>query len=89
MDATPSPTECVTPNSRIPAPSGYFRRSASVRVRGEKANGLTSVPGTPFPSIAEREELPEFKKLWNKNRLTLGLNRSRVSGAKLFVALIA
>lgn len=68
-------------SSRIPAPVSNLRRSASVRVRGEKANMVTSIPATPFPSIAEKEEFKEFTddklKYWNRNRLNISL-KSRV-----------
>lgn len=71
-----SPTKA---GSKIPALVSNFKRSNSVRVRGEKANLLSSIPTTPFPSIAESEEIADDKiKYWNKHRLSLNL-RSRVS----------
>lgn len=63
--------------SRIPAPIGRFRRSASVRVRGEKASML-SLSDTKFPSILEREEF-SLKNNRKPSSLSLSLNRSRVS----------
>ncbi|KAL0274649.1 UNVERIFIED_CONTAM: hypothetical protein PYX00_002733 [Menopon gallinae] len=67
--------------SKIPAPVGRFRRSASVRVRGEKANML-SISDTRFPSILEREEF-SLKDNRNRSSLSLNLNRSRSQASVL------
>lgn len=64
--------------SRIPTPVSNLRRSASVRVRGERPIILYSTSPTPFPSIAEREEACHLtKNHWTPTRQKLG-HRSQV-----------
>lgn len=69
--------------SRIPTPVSRFRRTASVRVRGERPVILYSTSPTPFPSINEREEVKNLPKVqWSSpNRFNLGLrSQSQASG---------
>lgn len=65
--------------SRIPTPLSSLRRSASVRVRGERPLILYSTSPTPFPSISEREEACHLtKNYWTPTRQKLG-QRSQVT----------
>lgn len=63
-----------TASTKIPTPMSSFKRSASVRLRGQKANLSSSLP------ISEADGFGDFNSSspWNKNYGPLSLNRSRV-----------